>query len=119
VKYLVSADTPSVDAKVAKFFGRAAYQLVVDAGAGSCGIEECRRSVHDMPAHGLDELEEDVKGVITGNIGPQAFADARRNGLPVFIVRRVTVREALERVLRGEIKELEAPSVARSRHHHW
>ena len=78
MKYLVSADRPSVDEQVVKRFGRAAYQLVVDVDRGALGIEECRRSVHDLAAHGLDELREDVSGVITGNIEPQAFADANQ-----------------------------------------
>jgi predicted Fe-Mo cluster-binding NifX family protein len=118
MKYLVSADTPSIDAAVAKRFGRAAYQLVVEANVHPYRIEKCQRSVHDMPAHGLDDLEQDVTGVIAGNIGPEAFTDAKRNGLEVFIVRRATVREALMSVTSGEVTAAVAPSVRRSRHHH-
>jgi predicted Fe-Mo cluster-binding NifX family protein len=113
-KLAVSATGESLDAQVDPRFGRCAYFVIVDSetlafeaipntaasAMGGAGIQAAQMVV-----------EKDVKVVITGNVGPNAFQalSAARIGIVAGAVG--TVREAVSKYNDGELKEISAPSV--------
>jgi len=113
--YLIAADGPDLEAKVSKRFGHAPVLLRVNPETGE--FHPVHGTLEELPNHGVRRFEpSEVEAVITGNIGPHAFEDVRDMGWKVYVVRGVTVREAIRRVRSGEVQPAEKPSMKHSIH---
>jgi len=114
--FLAAVDGPTVDDKISKRFGFAAFHLVIDSE--SFEIVKQFESNHDMPSHGLDRfIGTKIDGVISGNVGPSAFQDINGRNLPVYIIRSATAKEAIQKILDGEVEPATAPSMKHSVNH--
>jgi predicted Fe-Mo cluster-binding NifX family protein len=114
VKVAVTTVKPNLDADVEPRFGRAPFFLIVETedmsfdaienaaagAAGGAGIQAAQ-TVADAGA----------KAVLTGNCGPNAHRTLQAAGIAVVIGVAGTVREAVERYLKGEYAEAEGPNV--------
>ncbi len=119
MKYLIALAGDDLDSKVARRFGHAACHLLVDTETETAVVY--RGEVEDLSQHGMERFSDvDLAGVITGNIGPHAWADAQDLGLKVFIARGLTGRQALAAVGAGEIAVATEPTMKKSAgdHHH-
>jgi predicted Fe-Mo cluster-binding NifX family protein len=117
--YLVAADDNKTDATISKRFGHAAYHLVVQHNP--LEIVQSLPHDHDLPRHGLDRFDtHELVGIVAGNMGPGAFADAQALDIPVYIVRGATVEQAVARVSAGQIRRSDEPTMKQSVHggHH-
>ena len=114
MKICVSAISDSLDAEVDPRFGRCPYFVIVDtetlefeavpniasSSVGGAGIQ----AAQIVASRG-------VKVLITGNIGPNAFQALSAANIKVITGAFGTVREAIEKYKRGELKETGAPTV--------
>jgi predicted Fe-Mo cluster-binding NifX family protein len=114
VKVAVSSVGKTLDSQVDGRFGRCPYFLIVDsetmnfevltnaaAGAmGGAGIQ----AAQTIASRG-------VKAVITGNVGPNAFQTLSAAGIEIAIGASGTVREAIVKFNRGELRNTGAPTV--------
>ncbi|MFP4374655.1 MAG: NifB/NifX family molybdenum-iron cluster-binding protein [Spirochaetaceae bacterium] len=115
MKVVVSAEGRELDSRVDKRFGRAAYLLVVDtdtlelevidnapstAAAQGAGIQAAS-AIAATPSHAL----------ISGNVGPKAFATLEKAGIPVYRCGDVSVRQAVAAFSRGELEQQRGASV--------
>lgn len=114
MKIAISSVGETLDSQVDRRFGRCQYFLIVDsdtmdsevipnaaAGAmGGAGIQAAQ-SVAD----------KGVEAVITGNIGPNAFQTLSGAGIEIATGASGTVREAIKKYNRGELRNTEAPTV--------
>lgn len=114
MKMCISASAGNLDAQVDPRFGRCPYLVVVDsetmefeaipntaAGAmGGAGIQVAQTVA-----------SKGVKVVATGNVGPNAFQALSTVGIKIVIGAFGTVREAVEKYKRGELKEARTSTV--------
>lgn len=114
MKICVSAVANSLDARLDPRFGRCPYFVIVDSesmqfeaipnmasGAmGGAGIQAAQTIAN-----------KGVKVVITGNVGPNAFQALSASGIKIVTGAFGTVREAVEKYKRGELRETGAPTV--------
>jgi predicted Fe-Mo cluster-binding NifX family protein len=114
MKICVTATANSLDAQIDPRFGRCSYLLIVDsetmqfeaipnaaAGAsGGAGIQAAQTIAN-----------KDVKLLITGNVGPNAFGALSAAGIEIVTGAFGTVREAVEKFKRGEFAKTGAPTV--------
>jgi predicted Fe-Mo cluster-binding NifX family protein len=114
MKVCVSAVANSLDAQVDPRFGRCPYLVIVDSetmqfeaipnvasGAmGGAGIQAAQTIA-----------SKGAKVLITGNVGPNAFQALSATGIKIVTSAFGTVREAVEKYKRGELKETDAPTV--------
>jgi len=115
MKYLIASSGPDLQAQIAKRFGHAEYFIVLDSE--TMEYEALPGVGHDEPAHGIGRFrDQNVERVIIGNIGPEAFQDLKQAGWTPYLCRKMTVQEAVEKVERGEVSPLEAPTAKRSIH---
>ncbi|MFW6103687.1 MAG: NifB/NifX family molybdenum-iron cluster-binding protein, partial [Bacteroidota bacterium] len=61
-------------------------------------------------------MKQDISKLIVGNIGPSAFNEAISFGLNVYLCRKMTVREATNKVYNNEISPMQEPTLKESLH---
>ena len=115
MKIAVTAGGPDLDSNVEARFGRCPYFIIVDsqtmqfeaienpniALGGGAGIQSAQLMA-----------EKDVKAVLTGNCGPNAFRVFGSAGIEVVVGQNGSVREAVERFQNGTISTADGPNVA-------
>jgi predicted Fe-Mo cluster-binding NifX family protein len=114
VKICVTSEGKTLDSKVDSRFGRCQYFVFVDTDtsefetianpnaqfAGGAGIQS-----------GQLMISKGVKAVLTGNVGPNALQTLKASGIEVFTGLSGTVKEALDKYKKGELKPTHSPSV--------
>jgi predicted Fe-Mo cluster-binding NifX family protein len=114
MKICVSATSGSLDAEVDSRFGRCPYFVIVDSetmkfdavandsssAAHGAGIQAAQTAVN-----------LGVKVVITGNVGPNAFNVLSATGIKIVTGASGSVKEAVEKYKKGELKEVGNPTV--------
>ena len=114
MKICVSATANSLDAPVDPRFGRCPYFLIVDSDTMQFEVVPNVAS-GAMGGAGIQAAQtiasKGVKVLITGNVGPNAFQALSAAGIKIVIGAYGTVREAVEKYKRGELKETGSPTV--------
>lgn len=110
-KVAVSAAGRDLESAVDARFGRCPYFVIVDQEAGTVRAVENRAASLPQGA-GVEAarlvVEQGVEAVITGSVGPKAVPVLKAAGVAVYAAWEGTVREALERLARGELNLLSA-----------
>ncbi len=117
MKIAVSALGSTLDSPVDARFGRCAYFLIVDVeGKEIKGFEAIQNTAANaIRGAGVQAaqtvLSKGAEVVLTGNIGPNAFALLQGNGVKIVTgIVGISVKEAVERYLRGELSEASGPT---------
>jgi len=115
MKICVSATSNSLEASVDPRLGRCPYLIIVDTETmqfeavpnitsgsmgGGAGIQAAQIIIN-----------KGAKVVITGNVGPSALQALSAAGISVITGAYGSVREVVEKYKRGELKEVNAPTV--------
>jgi predicted Fe-Mo cluster-binding NifX family protein len=114
MKICITSQGDNLDAEVDPRFGRANYFLIIDtdnmeneavqnpytSAGGGAGIQAAQFVAN-----------KEVKAVITGNIGPNAFQVLKEAGLNVISDISGSVREAIEKYKKGVLQSVENPTV--------
>jgi predicted Fe-Mo cluster-binding NifX family protein len=114
MKICVTATANSLDTQIDPRFGRCAYLVIVDSetmqfeaipnmaagAAGGAGIQAAQIIAN-----------KGVKLLITGNVGPKAFQALSAAGIETVTGAFGTVRDAVEKFKRGELRKTGAPTV--------
>ena len=114
MKICVSATANSLDAPVDPRFGRCQYFLIVDSE--TMQFEAIPNMASGaMGGAGIQAAQiiagKGVKALITGNVGPNAFQALSAAGIQIITGAYGTVREAVEKYKKGELKGISAPTV--------
>ena len=104
----------SLDAPVNPRFGRCQYFLIVDSE--TMQFEAIPNMASGaMGGAGIQAAQiiagKGVKALITGNVGPNAFQALSAAGIQIITGAYGTVREAVEKYKKGELKGISAPTV--------
>jgi predicted Fe-Mo cluster-binding NifX family protein len=117
MKIAVSATADKIDSTVDPRFGRCAYFIIVDAeGSEIKGSEAVQNTgTQAMGGAGVTAAQivanKGVDAVITGNVGPNAFGALSQAGIKIVTgVGGVSVKDAVQRYLKGELKETTQPT---------
>jgi len=118
MKIAVSATADSLDAIVDPRFGRCAYFVIVEVEKNEIKNAEAVQNpaATAMGGAGIQAAQliasKGAKVLISGNIGPNAFNVLSGTGIKIATgVAGISVREAVQRYLKGEIKETKAPTM--------
>ena len=114
MKICVTSQGADLDAAVDPRFGRCQYFIIVDTD--SLEFEAIQNpNIDSMGGAGVQSgqfmANKDVKAVLTGNVGPNAFQTLKAAGIKVFIGASGTVKEAVDKYKKGELKSADDPSV--------
>ncbi len=113
MKILIGTDGPGLDAHVARQFGKAAWYLIVDSETSDVlSIRHLLPGGHQHIVRAADE--QGVSVVIVHDIGTQSFDAFASCTIMTASSKTVEARDALDMLMRGELKMLEAPTAVRS-----
>lgn len=121
---LLGSDGNYLESPIAKRFGHADYFIVFNTEPKSFEAFENIDEEHNH--ENLQEfLDKGVEAFIVGNIGPHAFEIINTSKSKVYLARTMTVQEAINKFLKGELKQLTEPTAKKSighgkdeEHHH-
>lgn len=116
MKVLVAATGPTLDSLVAQWFGHAPYYLLVDSTTMQVQVIDNRENNDETHAIIPRMAGQWAEVFITENIGPHAFQLARSLNRRVALARQISAGEALDKLQRGELEFLSAPTVKHSIH---
>ena len=99
MKIAVTSQGTDLDAAVDPRFGRARFFLVVDTDSGEAEVVDNATNLNAAQGAGIQAARQvaelGVSAVLTGHVGPKAFATLRAAGVPVHTGAQGTVREAV------------------------
>ncbi len=100
MKLVITAQGPTLDSPVDPRFGRARYFLLVDSDTGSFTAHDNVQNLNAAQGAGIQAAQTAVElgaeAVLTGNVGPKAFATLQAGQVAVYPDATGTVREAVE-----------------------
>ena len=114
MKICVTAQGDNLDATVDPRFGRCQYFIIADTE--TLEFEAIKNpNIEAMGGAGIQSgqlvASKQVKAVLTGNVGPNAFQTLQAAGLDVITGVTGSVKEAIEKYKKGELKSTQGPSV--------
>jgi len=116
MKICITAQGDSLDAQVDPRFGRCQYFLIADSETQKLLESIPNQNVAAASGAGIQSAQlvanKEVKVVLTGNVGPNAFQTLQAAGVKVITGVSGSVREAIFRFNKGEFKETQGPTVA-------
>jgi len=114
MKICITSEGGSLDSKVDPRFGRCQYFVIADTD--TLEFEAIvNPNIESMGGAGIQSAQlvssKQVKAVVTGNVGPNAFQTLQAAGIEIFTGASGTIKEAIEKYKRGEFKAVSGPSV--------
>ena len=114
MKICVTAQGNNLESSVDPRFGRCQYFIIIDpdtlefeavensnvSASGGAGIQSGQLMVN-----------KGIEVVLTGNVGPNAFATLQAANINVIVGVTGTVKQAIEKYKKGELKTTKGPSV--------
>lgn len=114
MKICVTSQGDNLDSQVDPRFGRCQYFIIVDTDTSE--LEAIQNpNIDAMGGAGIQSGQlvagKEVKAVITGNVGPNAFQTLQAAGIDAITGISGGVKEAIEKYKKGELKPTQGPSV--------
>jgi len=119
MKVAVTAQGREMNSAVAPQFGRAKFLVVVDIDTGRFEAADNARNLQAAQGAGIQagrnvaQLGAEV--VLTGHVGPKAFATLQAGGVRVYLGASGTVASAIEQFKAGRLKQSSGADVEA----HW
>ena len=114
MKIAVSSSGRDLDSQVDPRFGRCAYFVIVETEDMSFEAFD-NENISLGGGAGIQSAQfvasKGVKALITGNCGPNAVQTLSVSKVEVFVGHSGTVREVIEKYMRGDIKSTRTPNV--------
>lgn len=110
MRVAVSALGATLDDRVDDHFGRARYLIIADTDGGEPLVIDNAANMNALQGAGIGAAEtvsdNSAVAVITGHLGPKAFAALEAAGIPGFNGSGLTVREAIQAYAEGRLAPL-------------
>ena len=115
MKIAVTATGTSLDSPLDPRFGRAQYILIVDENETILEAVDNSGNINAMRGAGIQAgkvlADKKVDILLTGHCGPNAFTTLKAAGIKVGVDLSGTVREALARYKRNDVRFADQPDV--------
>jgi predicted Fe-Mo cluster-binding NifX family protein len=115
MKIAVTSQGPDLDAAVDPRFGRAKCFIVFDTDSGEVSVVDNKQNLNTPQGAGIQAgrnlVELGVQAVLTGHVGPKAFATLQAGDVAIHTGAQGTVAEAIEQFKAGRLKRQESADV--------
>jgi predicted Fe-Mo cluster-binding NifX family protein len=114
MKICITSQGDNLDADVDPRFGRCKYFIFVDTDTLEFEATQ-NPNLEAMGGAGIQSGQlvagRQVKAVMTGNVGPNAFQTLQAAGIDIITSVSGTVKEAIEMYKKGDVTPTQSPSV--------
>lgn len=115
MKVAITAQGTDLSAAVDPRFGRAQNFVVADTDSRACHGVDNSMNLQAAQGAGIQAgrrvAELGVEAVLTGQVGPKAFATLQAAGIAVYTGAKGTVAEALEQFRAGQLHQADTATV--------
>lgn len=115
MKICITSEGKTLDSNIDPRFGRCQNFIFLDTDTGKFEAQENTNAQFQGGA-GIQSAQllssKDVKAVLTGNVGPNAFETLNKAGIQIYTGVSGVVKEAVEAYKSGKLKITESPSVS-------
>ncbi|NIA13217.1 MAG: dinitrogenase iron-molybdenum cofactor biosynthesis protein [Nitrospiraceae bacterium] len=115
MKIAITAQGTELTSPVDPRFGRAKNFVVVDTDSGDYTAHDNTQNLNAAQGAGIQAarnvVDSGAEAVLTGNVGPKAFAALQTGNVQICIGASGTVSEALEAYQNGTLQACEQPNV--------
>ncbi|NQT16539.1 MAG: NifB/NifX family molybdenum-iron cluster-binding protein [Planctomycetes bacterium] len=119
MKIAVTSQGPDLNSQVDPRFGRAKAFIVVDTDTNEFSVHDNTQNLSAAQGAGIQAgrtvVDLGVTAVITGNVGPKAFATLQAGNVKIYTRASGTVKEAIEKFKAGQLELADKANVAG----HW
>jgi predicted Fe-Mo cluster-binding NifX family protein len=119
MKIAISSQGDTLESMVDPRFGRAKGFLVYDLETGTIEFASNDQNLNIPQGAGIQTAQNvaktGAKAVISGNIGPKAFAALNQGNIAMYLFTNGTVGEAVEAYKKGEL----TPTADANKPGHW
>lgn len=119
MKVAITAQGPNLDSLVDPRFGRARYFLLSDTATGQFTVHDNAQNLNAPQGAGIQAAQTVVQlgaeAVLTGNVGPKAFATLQAGRVVIYPGATGTVRQALDDLQAGRLQ----PAAKANVEGHW
>ena len=116
MKVAISTTSGGLEDKVSEVFGRAESFTIVEVENGEIKNVEVVKNEFAEKEGGVGVsvsqflVDKGVEVVLTENIGPNALTVLNSAGVKVYRAGGLSVKEAIEKFLKGELEQITSPS---------
>ena len=115
MKIAITAQGEQMQSPVDPRFGRAKWFVVIDTETGAFEVVDNKKNFNAAQGAGIQAgrnvAELGAEAVVTGNMGPKAFATLKAAGISVYVGAEGTVQEALDRFKAGALESAQGANV--------
>ena len=115
MKVVVTSQGPDMAGEVDPRFGRAKFFIVVDTDSGEFTAHDNVQNLSAVQGAGIQAarnvVELGVSAVITGNVGPKAFATLQAGNVESYVGATGSVSDAVEQLKAGQLECVSKPNV--------
>jgi predicted Fe-Mo cluster-binding NifX family protein len=112
---VVTSQGTDLDSPVDPRFGRAKFLILVDTEAGTFTAHNNTKNLNAAQGAGIQTAQNVASlgpaAVITGHVGPKAFATLEAGQVRTYTGASGSVRDALERFKTGQLESASEPDV--------
>ena len=115
MKIAVTSQGKDLSGQVDPRFGRAKYFMVVDTDSGESSVHDNSQNLNAAQGAGIQAGQNvvnlGVEAVLTGNVGPKAYATLQAGNVRVYVGATGTVADAIEQLKSGKLQEASQANV--------
>ncbi len=115
MKVLVTAQGNELSSEIDLRFGRAKWLILIDTESDDFQAHDNVVNLNATQGAGIQTGQNianlGAEAVITGNVGPNAFKTLSAADVKIFLAEKQTVREAIDSLKAGELKEVNQANV--------
>ena len=109
MKLTVTSQGQQLSSPVDPRFGRAKYFIVVDTETGDFTASDNSQNLNAPQGAGIQAgknvVDLGAKAVVTGHVGPKAFATLQAGGVAIYTGATGTVADAVEQFKAGKLQQ--------------
>ena len=109
MKLTVTSQGQQLSSPVDPRFGRAKYFIVVDTETGDFTVADNSQNLNAAQGAGIQAgknvVDLGAKAVVTGHVGPKAFATLQAGGVSIYTGASGTVADAVEQFKAGKLTQ--------------
>lgn len=115
MKIAITSQGQDLDSQVDPRFGRAKFFIVVDTEAEGFSVTDNSQNLNAAQGAGIQAgrnvVDLGVEAVITGHVGPKAFATLQAGKVDIFTGATGTIAEVVEQFKAGTLEQTDNPDV--------